>query len=211
VEEFSGKIIDISLPLEEETITYPGIEKVRIDSRKSPSGSTIVSAISMNTHSGTHIDAPSHIPESRKAIDEIPLGTFIGPCRVLNFSKSKESIKKSEIIDKDIQVGERILLKTSNSARGFEEFYDDYVYLSTKAADYLAEIPVKLIGIDSLSIKQSGSRGRDAHNSFLEKDIPIIEGLNLRGVKEGEYTLVAFPLAFTGIDGAPARVVLIEN
>jgi len=206
-----GKIIDISLPLNEDTIVYPGIESIEIKSRKSPSGSTVVSAVSMNTHSGTHIDAPSHTIEGAKSIDEIPLENFIGDARVLDLSSSEGSIKKEDILDKSIKKGERILLKTKNSEKGFGEFYDDYVFLSSEASEFLAELPIKLIGIDSLSIKQRGSKDTTPHDAFLSKEIPIIEGLNLKDIPEGEYTLIILPLAFTGTDGSPARAVLIEK
>jgi len=205
------KIIDISIPLNEETIVYPGIESVEIKPRKSPSGSTVVSAISMNTHSGTHIDAPSHTIEGAKTIDEIPLETFVGDCRVLDLSSSKESIKKEEILEKNIKEGERILLKTKNSERGFNKFYDDYIFLSSEASEYLAELPIKIVGIDSLSIKQRGSKDTTPHDAFLSKDIPIIEGLNLKEISEGEYKLIVLPLALTGTDGSPARAILIEK
>ena len=42
-------------------------------------------------------------------------------------------------------MGERILLKTRNSIRGFKDFYDDYVYLDGDAADYLASLGVLLL------------------------------------------------------------------
>ena len=69
---------------------------------------------------------------------------------------------------------------------------------------------LKLIGIDSLSIKKRGLPDNRAHSELLSKGVPILEGLNLKEVEEGEYTLIALPLAFTGIDGSPTRAVLVE-
>jgi len=200
-------IIDISLPLNEHTVPYPGNPEIKIESQKSSTGQTIISKISLGSHSGTHIDAPSHV-FAEKTIDQIPLDTFIGPCRVLDFTNSEKFISKDDLQSKDIKEGERILFKTKNSLRGFETFHDDFIFLDGEAAEYLATINPLLVGIDYLSIKQKGSSDTRAHNSLLTKNIPIVEGLNLTDTEEGEYELICLPLAFTGIDGAPARAIL---
>ncbi len=71
-------------------------------------------------------------------------------------------------------------------------------------------VNMKCIGIDSPSIESYNCDGT-VHRELLSKGCIIIELLNLSNVGEGDYTLVALPLPFTGLDGSPARVVLIEN
>ena len=110
---------------------------------------------------------------------------------------------------KEITAGARILVKTSNSDRGYEEFYEDFVALSGDCADWLAEKNIYLFGIDYLSIKKRGSADNRAHNSLLAKNIPIVEGLNLKEVTAGTYEIFCPPLKLTGVDGAPTRAVLI--
>ncbi len=207
------KIIEISLPLNNNTPVYPGNVPLSVSiHKKMPEYATTLSAISFGSHSGTHIDAPAHAVEGAATLDKIPLENFIGQCRVLDFSKETgEAVSKNFLESKKIQSGERVLLKTKNSVRGFKEFYDDYVYLDGDAADYLSSLAVTLVGIDSLSIKKRGGTDHRPHTSLLAKNIPIIEGLDLSKVAEGEYELICLPLNFTGIDGAPARAVLIEK
>ncbi len=204
------KIFDISLPLNEQTIIYPGTTSLKITPTRSTVTGSALSEITLSSHAGTHIDAPSHVIEGGKTIDQINLETFYGPCRVLDFSQVKEGISVSDLESKNIKEGERILLKTNNSKRGFEQFYQDYIYLTSEAAFYLAQQKIKLVGIDSLSIKKRGLQDNRAHIELLSKDIPILEGLNLGEVEEGEYTLIAFPLAFTGIDGSSARAIIVK-
>ncbi len=163
----------------------------------------------MTSHAGTHIDALSHVSEGGASIEGFNLERFYGSCRVLDMSECSEVITVEALEAKDIKPGERVLLKTKNSARGFDKFYDDWVALTSDGAVYLAECGVALAGIDWLGIKQKGAPDNLAHTALLEKGIPIIEGLDLSKVSEGEYTLAAFPLAYQGIDGAPARAVLI--
>lgn len=204
------QIIDISLPLNENTIIYPGNAPLKIDSFKSSSGLTYLSNISIGSHTGTHIDAPRHVDEHGAGVDEIDVKRLLGMCRVLDFTQSVESITKEELIAKNIQKGEQILAKTNNSIRGYTTAYDDYIYLSPAGAAYLAELRIALFGIDYLSIKKRGSSDNRPHTELLSKGIPIIEGVDLSRAEEGEYTLVALPLRFTSLDGSPIRALLLK-
>lgn len=198
--------IDISIPLFPGSITYPNNPPVKFESL--PTQSNVITKITFGSHSGTHIDAPSHAIRGGKTIDEFPIETFNGVARVIDCSDSVESIKVADLQSKNIQKGERILLKTSNSSRGFKEFFPDFVFLSPEAAEYLASKELLVVGIDSLSIKQKGNPDNRAHTALLEKSIPILEGLDLSQAQDAEYILTCFPLKFIGIDGSPVRAVL---
>ena len=67
------------------------------------------------------------------------------------------------------------------------------------------------MGIDYLSIEQFKTLNHETHHLLLRNQVIIIEGLNLSGVTEGEYELMALPLKLKGADGSPARVVLREE
>jgi len=207
------RIIDISLPLNNDTPIYPGNVPVSISvHQKMPENSSASSSITLGSHTGTHIDAPLHAILGAASIEKIPLEAFVGSCRVLDFSQdSGEAVTKSFLESKNIKKGERVLLKTKNSLQGFKNFYDDYIYLDGDSADYLASLQVALVGIDALSIKQKGSKDHRPHLALLSKNIPIVEGLNLAKVSEGEYELYCLPLYFTDIDGSPTRAILIQN
>ncbi|MBI4242541.1 MAG: cyclase family protein, partial [Planctomycetes bacterium] len=199
---------DISLPIHEGMIAYPGNPKVKIIKQKGVTST--YSTIVIGSHTGTHIDAPSHIFEKGKTLDQITLSKFIGIARVLDFSQVKEAVTIQDLMKYNIKKGERILIKTSNSRRGYKKFYDDYVYLDGGAAEYLAKKGITLFGIDSLSVKKRGGPDLRPHTSLLKKSIVIIEGLDLKNVKEGNYFFVCLPLAFQKIDGSPARAVLLQ-
>jgi arylformamidase len=110
----------------------------------------------------------------------------------------------------------RILFKTQNSAfwnkpeLGFRE---DYSYLTMETANYLVKNGVLLVGIDYLSIEKSGSPGHPVHVTLLEKEIVILEGVDLREVPAGDYGLICMPLKYIGAggDGGPARTMLWED
>ncbi len=207
------KIIDISLALNNSTPIYPDNVPLSLNTHHTmPEYATHLSKITFGSHTGTHVDAPAHCIPGALTLDKIPLETFIGACRVLDFSnESGEAVTLDMLQSRGIKPNERILLKTKNSVRGFGEFYEDYIYLAGDSADYLSDLGVALVGIDSLSIKKRGGADQRPHTSLLKKNIPIVEGLNLSKAEEGEYELFCLPLNFTGIEGAPARAVLIKR
>ena len=81
------------------------------------------------------------------------------------------------------------------------------------AAQWCVAHAVKLVGIDYLSIEPQGPEkaGYPVHHTLLQAHVVIVEGLDLRAVKAGDYDLVCGPLKLAGGDGAPARVFLIER
>jgi arylformamidase len=208
------QIIDISVPINNETISYPNNPEVNIESFASiPEASSNISKIEMGSHTATHVDAQLHVKEGGKTLDDISLDKYIGPCKVLDFSylKPGELIKPEDLQKHQIQEGDRLIAKTSNSERGYGQFYNDFVALSGDAAEYLKEKKIKLFAIDYLSIKQKGNTDNRAHTELLDNDIAIVEGVNLKDVEEGEYAIYCPPLKITGADGAPTRAVLIKN
>jgi len=63
--------------------------------------------------------------------------------------------------------------------------------------------------VDYLSIEQFHSGHHRTHRTLLEQGIVIVEGLLLHEPPAGDYHFRCLPLRFTGLDGAPARAVLV--
>jgi len=209
------KILDISIPIRTGMTVYPNNPAVVIEqvSKIADGASSDVSQITFGSHTGTHVDAPKHATLGAGDVASLPLSHFYGPAKVFDMSHLApgDAVKVADLESKDIQAGDRILFKTSNSARGYDSFYSDFVYVSGDAAEFLANRGVVLVGIDYLSIKQKGSKDNRPHTALLDKNIAILEGINLRDVAEGSYTLAAFPLNIADADGAPARAVLVQD
>lgn len=207
--------IDISRPLDEHTVTYPSALDTpfsREERRNAPDKPYAMNAkLTMGAHSGTHVDAPLHVLEGTKSVDRSPASSMIGACRVLDMTHVSDVVRVTDLEMLDIREGERIVLKTRNSVRGFKEWYDDFVALDGDAAEWLAAKKVLLLGIDGLSIKQRGIADNRAHTALLEKGIVVVEGLSLGKVTPGSYDLVVLPLRVIDGDGAPARAVLLVD
>lgn len=167
------------------------------------------SKLCCDSHAGTHVDAPYHFTMDGLTVDQLPLKTLIGPCRVV-------SLKNIPVIDVEVLESlalpddvNRLLFKTDNSDRWTSQnrFDDEYVCLADEAAKWLVRHTILLVGIDYLSIG-SYRDGVKTHQILLSGGIIIIEGLNLSCVDAGDYELICLPLNPKGAEAAPARVVL---
>lgn len=203
------KIFDASIPLETRMIAYPGNPAFRVTPIKTPT--TFISEITMSSHAGTHVDAPRHILPDGAGVNAIPLNVCIGPCRVLDLTAVRQQITIADLKPQRIRKNERILFRTKNSLRGFAQFYDDYVFLDGDAAEFLVRRGVALVGIDALSIRQRAAVDQRPHTALLKNDIVIFEGLDLAAIPAGRYFFIGLPLKLARLDGAPSRVVLLEQ
>ncbi|HLM01198.1 MAG TPA: cyclase family protein [Pyrinomonadaceae bacterium] len=211
------KIYDITVPISENVPIYEGDPKVKIDvaAAIARGDAANVTQLCFGAHTGTHVDAPNHFIDGTRKIHELDLEKLVGAARVVEIEESVTAIEPRHVENLEETV-ERVLFKTRNSRFWNEPetgFRKDFTYITPEAARVLAEKNIKLVGIDYLSVEKFGSEDFAAHIAFLEKEIVIVEGLDLRGVPAGEYELICLPLKIispTG-DGAPARTVLREK
>ena len=139
-----------------------------------------------------------------------PMGAMATMMLDCTYAQIGKSIKPGELVRHAIRRGERVLFKTHNSGRCWDtdSFVEDFVYLSAKAAQYLAERQVRLVGVDYLSVGGFRADGVETHQALLKAGIWVIEGLNLKRVRPGRVQLVCLPLKVAGGDGAPARALV---
>jgi arylformamidase len=203
--------IDISIPLRDGMVTWPGDAPFeRASTLEIANGDECnLSRISTTTHIGTHMDAPRHYLAGAAGIESMPIPAAIGRARVIEI-RDPEMIRTSELKLHRLAKGERVLFKTRNSSQAWksDEFQKKYVHIDPDAARYLVECCVQTVGVDYLSVGGFESSGAETHRILLEAGIWIIEGLQLEHVEPGEYELVCLPLKIVGGDGAPARAVL---
>lgn len=202
------KIIDISLDINEDTVVMPENPEFNKEELASigEEGYRLYK-ICMSNHTGTHIDAPAHFIKGGALIDQLPLNDLIGKVLVVEI-RDQDKVSLDEIKESDISGHTRILLKTRNSELLNEnKLSKDFVYLDKKAAGYLVEKGIRLVGLDYFSIDRIEDQEKPAHVELAGNDVIIIEGINLLHVEPGEYQLTALPIKIN-TDGAPARVIL---
>ncbi len=205
---------DISVPLTARLPVWPGnapflaerIEEIGC------CGGANVSRLALGTHTGTHLDAPFHFLPDGATIDTMPLTVTLGRARVIEVPTSMDRVTPGVLGVDTLKRGERILLKTRNSAQDWPNrpFDERFVALTLAAAEALAGAGVMLIGVDYLSVGPFSDAEENAaiHRCLLSAGVWILEGLDLGRIEGGLYDLVCLPLKLHGLDGAPCRALL---
>lgn len=166
------------------------------------------SRLSLDMHTGTHLDMPLHFVPGGDTVESLDLTRVITTCRVLDLSYVEQAIHADDLMKFNIKSEETILLKTRNSQ--IDEFDPEFVYLAADAAKLLIELGINCVGIDGLGIERAQS-DYSTHKSLLGADVIILEGLRLKDIEQGYYLLFAAPLKVAGAEAAPIRALLIER
>ena len=204
------KIHDISMAIRPGMQVYKNKEekKPAITMTRTLEEGAQESKLTMDLHTGTHLDAPSHMLKGGDPITKFPLEKGISRATVIDLTSVQGGITEKDLASHKIMPDEFILLKTRNS---FTEKFDlEFVYLEKSGAQFLARKKVSGVGIDGLGIERS-QPGHETHTTLLKKGIVVLEGLRLKQISAGTYTLVCLPLAIEQGDASPVRAVLIEG
>ena len=206
--------IDVTVPFEDGMMCFPTDPQCSIKPHWSIKNGDLVnlSVLDFGSHTGTHIDAPNHFVDSGKTVDQLDIRCFIGKAKVFDFSGKERCIDIGDVEGLNIGKGDIVLFKTTNSAlMRAQIFREDFVYITPAAARWLADKKIATLGFDFLSVEEfGGGEGYGAHYALLGAGIVIIEGLDLTGIKAGEYEIISLPMLIKGGNGSPIRVLLKE-
>jgi len=208
-------IYDVSVPIRNGMPVWPSDPPVKLIAQahasQDQSHTIRVTSIEMGSHTGTHVDAPAHFVDGGKTLSEVPLEVFVGPATVFEIPGVR-SITRSHLEKEDWTGIQRVLFKTDNSSHWNDgSFFEDFVYLEPGAGAFLVSQGIRLVGIDYLSIDRFRSVEHPTHFALLPHDVVLLEGLNLSRIMPGRYHMVALPLNLQNADGAPTRVILIDD
>ena len=209
------RIIDLSIEL------HPGILKVngeyihgrearRFELRQFIYGldKTFMHWVETETHIGTHVEMPAHYLEDGKSASEMPIETFIGEAVVLKFDFLKPKNGKGLPIKakhlSKVRRGDIVLMYSPYKG-------DEAPYVSAEAARWLAEKPIKLLGVQNVGIDESCD-SMAIHDNMLRNDIPIVENLvNLDKIKRDRVFYIGLPLRVYGMDSSWIRAIALEE
>ena len=197
------KVYDITKEITEDMVVYKNNKKKKPRISCSTKNGVRESKFHIESHTGTHIDAPSHMIKG-KFVSEINPEKFISDCQVFDLTDLDEKITEANLKKLNI-VKDFLLFKTKNSYDMLFNF--NFIYLDKSAAKYLIKKKVKGVGIDSLGIERN-QPNHDTHKILLKNEIIILEGLDLKKIKPGIYKLFFAPLKIRA-DAAPVRALLI--
>jgi RpiB/LacA/LacB family sugar-phosphate isomerase len=202
-----GKIYDITQTIKPGMLSWPGDQKVSFK-KVQFEGVNSLTRLDISAHSGTHLDAPSHILAEGPGVDRIGMDHLLGIARVCSYH-GKTHIGRQELMKMPLEGVSRLLLHTGNSDFIKDtDFKKEYISLTEDGARYLVETGVKFVALDYLSIDVFETTYYPVHRVLLEAGAVIVEGVDLSGVPDGDFELICLPLNLENTDGAPARVVL---
>ena len=210
------KINDVTLTIREGMAVWPGDPEIilhRIEKLEEGANAN-VTYMGFAVHAGTHIDAPRHFLADADSVDQLDLDVLVGEVTVVEIPQNVDQITASEIARAGLVRGTaRVLFKTRNSnywIEGSDTFRTGFAGITEDGAQALVDLGVKLVGIDYLSIAPY-KMSRPTHLVLLKAKMVVIEGLDLSKINAGKYILYCLPLKLANSDGAPARVILVED
>jgi arylformamidase len=165
-----------------------------------------VRSLTIGTHTGTHIDAPSHVLEGMPTLDQYDPRLWVSEATVIDCTPrtARQTITRDELVAKPIVAGQAVIIKTGWDVYfGREDYYSTFPPLSNDGAEYLVEMRVPLVAADT-------PFSLDVHKILLRHGIPLVTNINNSSqLREGQVKLVSAPLLIKGGDGAPARVMAV--
>jgi kynurenine formamidase len=166
-------------------------------------------AVFMSTHTGTHMDAPSHFAPGKAAIDKVPAARLVTNAMLVRVPKKADEVIGVKDIMVKINKGDSVVFAT-----GWEKRYSSRDYmtknpgLSKEAAKFLVKKKAGLVAIDGPSIDPGRDARFSAHNILLPAGVLVVENLcNLDRIRQERFTLVVAPLKLAGASGSPARAL----
>ena len=185
-------------------------------------------AMFMSTHTGTHVDAPSHFKPGLASIDMISTDRLVCTAVLIRAEKRANQLIEQQDLGSQIREGDTVVIATGWEKRsGNRNYMSENPGLSEQAARYLAKKRVNAVAIDCPSIDAGADSRFTAHNILLSYNILVVENLcNLNTVtrsgrrggirrrsKNGNsattFTLIISPLKLGGATGSPARVLAL--
>ena len=208
------QIIDLTHPLSSDTQPYPGSPPNKIEQAAFiDKDGCRVKTLGITTHSGTHMDAPAHMLQNGKALDDYSADCFYGKALVIDALTDTADEIPPDIL-KEINLEnwpDFILFNTGwDKKYGTSEYYASFPFLSAALAEQISGLGLKGVGIDSPSVDSINSRDYPVHRILMEKGMLILENLCcLDKIGKQEFTLAAFPLKVFDADGSPIRAAAI--
>ena len=208
-QRLAERLWDISPPLHAGAAVFPGDAPYSAvwAARIGPGCPVNVSTLSLSPHTGAHADAPLHYDDCGASAGELDLTPYLGPCRVIHAIGCGPLVQWQHLAHAVAGLPPRVLVRTY--ARAPVDHWDPL--LAAYAPDTitrLADLGVRLVGIDSASVDPASSKTLASHQVLRRRHLRVLENLLLDDVPEGDYELIALPLKLMGACASPVRAVL---
>ena len=220
------KIVDLSMPVDTGHLRWP------VERGKTGDFATgdlfEASWLRTSCHGFTHMDAARHMVPGGATLDDLDLARVVGPAAVIDLSDvvPDEAIDTSRLAPAadHLQPGEIALFRTGwDRQRDWRDasFWREAPYLTRDAAEWLLARGPTACAFDfpqdyTIRLLLDGEvrpiPEHVTHDVLLRNNVTLIEYLvNTMSLRGARTFLAALPLRLVGSDGAPARVVAIDD
>jgi arylformamidase len=203
-------IYDITRTVSPGTHVWPGDNSFGVAHvmRRSEGSSVNLTALTMSAHTGTHADAYYHYDDEGAHPLAMPLDAYLGSARVVTVDKTEGELYPGDFEHTSLEGVQRILVHSHVSDLNDDQWPEAFPYLSVELIEWLSERDVRLIGLDSPSVDAFDSKELPCHHTLKRLNMVNLETLQLRGVPDGDYELIALPLKLDLACGSPVRAIL---
>lgn len=230
----TAKLVDLTYTFDATTIYWP-TEPTFVHTFEhvgpTPLGYFYASAkFAAPEHGGTHMDAPSHFSRDGLTADKLPLGDFVGPAAVIDFSARARSNPDTTLSVDDIKKYEAAYGRIPDGAivvarSGWGRFWPDKKrYLGTdkpgdvadlhfpgfspEAVEYLLKNrDAAAIAIDTASMDPGNSKDFPVHRLWLGANHPGFENVaNAKELPPSGATIFCIPMKIGQGTGGPTRI-----
>ena len=207
------KVYDLTHTMRNDMPVYPGTEQPRLTT-----ACTIEEVgyretlLHMYSHTGTHMDAPAHMLPDGAALDRYPGEKFVGAAIVVD-CRGEKDISLPLLQRYDLSGVDFVLFCTGWDKKwGTPAYYENFPCLTAEAAAYLAALPLKGVGEDSISLDPCDSTEFPNHITLMKAGFINTENLTgLDALLGRRFTFVTLPLKFENADGCSCRAIAMED
>lgn len=189
-----------------------------------PAIGSMNTVIMLNTHIGTHIDAPRHFYADGASVSDLELDRIVMREAVVldvSWKDAGQGVTGNDLENTKVRpkAGQIAVIKTlwTDRAFGKPEFWENTIHLEPSVGEWIEACGVSAVAMDCFPEKPfwrmaltPAERGAN-HKRWLKAGIPMLQMLTALDQIGPRFKLIALPLNLRGADGAPARVVGIED
>jgi arylformamidase len=246
------RVVDLTLPIESNMPGIPGLksyaenpssvtviaaiteaqkellraEGMTLSNNLAVNGRSMISILSILVHNGTHIDAPRHMVDKGRPVDQVPLEQLAKEAVLIDLPNKgpNSTVSVKDIVDTGVEFGPNLIpvIHTGWTEKtwGKPEFWEQMPYLEAGVGEFMAKKNVSAVAMDVFPEKaiwrgvklDPGEVWVANHLALLEKGIPLIQFVtNLSQIGKSRFVLIAAPLRIKGGDASPARVIALAE
>jgi arylformamidase len=219
------RIIDLSMAIEDH-FRWPVERRLKSDHAKGDLFQ--VTWLGWPVHGFTHMDSPRHFFADGKTTSDIPLETTVGEAAVVDLTPAAPNqaitAQRLEAAAGHVQPGDIVVMKScweQQRSPRTPEFWTEAPYVSRAAAEWLLERRPRAVAFDfpqdyTIRLLLKGEvrplEEHVTHDVLLRNGVILIEYLsNAAALTAPRTFLCCLPLKVPDADGAPARVIALEE